>query len=73
MLDETEFAVSFAGGGAQSPGRERAKIRQLGAAVVRLWAETFKGTQIFDVVRAMGCALEMYAESLEKANDTAVG
>jgi len=71
MLDETEFAVSFAG--SQSPDHERAKIRQLGAAVVRLWAETFKGTQIFDIVKAMGSSLEIYADLLTKGNEGAVG
>lgn len=73
MLDETEFAVSFvheehAGMGLGVEG-ERRKIRQLGAAVVRLWAETFKGTQIFDIVKAMGMSLEIYAELLGKSGE----
>lgn len=77
MLDETEFAVSFSD--VPSPGNgpghhigmehERRKIRQLGAAVVRLWAETFKGTQIFDIVKAMGCSLEIYADLLGKSTE----
>ncbi len=66
MLDETEFAVPF--GALQSQAEERHKIRQLGSAVVRLWAETFKGTQIFDIVKAMGSSLEIYADLLEKDN-----
>lgn len=53
--------------------QERMKIRKLGAAVVRLWAETFKGTQIFDIVKAMGSSLEIYAELLEKVNEEMIG
>lgn len=74
MLDETEFAVSFVDedglqGGHMGIENERRKIRQLGAAVVRLWAETFKGTQIFDIVKAMGMSLEIYAELLGKSGE----
>jgi hypothetical protein len=71
MLDETEFAVPFNGqdGMASSEMNERAKIKQLGAAVVRLWAETFKGTHIFDIVKLIGTSLEMYAQLLEKGCD----
>lgn len=71
MLDETEFAISFSG--TQSPGQERQKIRKLSVAIVRLWAETFKGTQIFDIVKAMGSSLEIYANLLERSNDSAIG
>lgn len=63
MLDETEFAVNFS----DDSSSERTKIRQLGAAVVRLWAETFKGTHIFEIVKVIGSSLEMYAELLEKS------
>lgn len=78
MLDETEFAVpidpSLSGGNnhpASSNGtaNEGAKLRQLGAAVIRLWAETFKGSHIFDVVQVIGNGLEGYAEILEKPRD----
>ena len=75
MLDETEFAVSFQDEdgmpGHMAVENERRKIRQLGAAVVRLWAETFKGTQIFDIVKAMGQSLEIYAELLAKSAEAA--
>src|SRR5450432_1147265 len=66
MLDETEFAVSFA---AQDGMDEGAKIKRLGSAVVRLWAETFKGTHIFDIVKLIGSSLEIYAQLLEKGDD----
>lgn len=72
MLDETEFAVSFASEGAMAVD-ERTKIRQLGSAVVRLWAETFKGTHIFDIVKLIGSSLEIYAQLLEKGNDMSNG
>lgn len=33
---------------------------------MRLWAETFKGTHVFAIVRVVGSALEVYAEMLER-------
>ncbi|KAL1840888.1 hypothetical protein VTJ49DRAFT_7630 [Mycothermus thermophilus] len=65
MLDETEFAVpidpSLAGASTDST-----KLRQLACAVVRLWAETFKGTHIFEIVRVVAAGLEGYADLIEK-------
>jgi hypothetical protein len=72
MLDETEFAVSFANDNGMAVD-ERVKIKQLGSAVVRLWAETFKGTHIFDIVKLIGSSLEIYAQLLEKGNDMGNG
>jgi hypothetical protein len=72
MLDETEFAVSFASDNGMAVD-EQAKIKQLGSAVVRLWAETFKGTHIFDIVKLIGSSLEIYAQLLEKGNDMGNG
>jgi len=79
MLDETEFAVpidpSLSGPGPGHPSRvdmsssDGTKLRQLAAAVIRLWAETFKGTHIFDLVRVMALGLEGYADLLEKPGD----
>jgi hypothetical protein len=81
MLDETEFAVpidpSLGGGAAAAQrhggpggdGSDAARLRQLAAAVIRLWAETFKGTHIFELVRIMAIGLEGYAEMLEKPGD----
>lgn len=75
MLEETEFAVAPpstshppnpSSSADASPEAEGQRIRALGAAVVRLWAETFRGTQIFDIVRAMGRGLEVYGESVER-------
>lgn len=81
MLEETEYAAppsnpsstshpstssSSTTGADSSPEAEGQRIRALGAAVVRLWAETFRGTQIFDIVRAMGRGLEVYGESVER-------
>jgi hypothetical protein len=73
MLDETEYAVSFDPRDSETLEFQRIKIKQLSAAVVRLWAETFKGTHIFELVKVIGTSLEIYADLLEKANDTAVG
>lgn len=78
MLDETEFAVpvdpSLSGPGSATGQMEMAtsdsaKLRQLASAVVRLWAETFKGTHIFDMVKVMGASLDGYADLVEKPRD----
>ena len=79
MLDETEFAVpvdpSLSGPGPSGSGQmematnDSAKLRQLASAVVRLWAETFKGTHIFDMVKVMGLSLDGYADLVEKPRD----
>jgi len=45
---------------------DSAKLRQLASAVVRLWAETFKGTHIFDLVKVMGASLDGYADLVDK-------
>lgn len=81
LLDETEFAVpidpSLSGGGAASASTsstpsasasntDGAKMRQLATAVIHLWAETFKGSHIFEVISIMGQGLESYADILEK-------
>lgn len=75
MLDETEFAVPV---GSTLPGpngqreiipSDAVKLRQLASAVVRLWAETFKGTHIFDMVKTMGASLDGYASLMEKSPD----
>ncbi|UKZ76574.1 hypothetical protein TrVFT333_004281 [Trichoderma virens FT-333] len=77
MLDETEFAVpvdpSLSGANA-NPQMETAttdpmKLRQLASAVVRLWAETFKGTHIFDMIKTMGASLDGYADLVDKPRD----
>lgn len=73
MVDETELAVSFELEDGEEPVNEGARIKQLGAAVVRLWAETFKGTHIFEIVQVIGQSLEIYADLLETANDMASG
>jgi hypothetical protein len=79
MLDETEFAVpidpSLSGGNPGHPSgmdmavNDSTKLRQLAAAVIRLWAETFKGSHIFDIVKVIGNGLEGYADLLEKPRD----
>ncbi|KAB5566595.1 fungal-specific transcription factor domain-containing protein [Coniochaeta sp. 2T2.1] len=50
-------------------GTDAIKLRQLAAAVIRLWAETFKGTHIFEIIRIMGAGLEGYADMVEKPRD----
>ena len=78
MLDETEFAVpidpslsgpSSSSGQMEMATSDSAKLRQLAVAVVRLWAETFKGTHIFDIVKVMGVSLDGYADLIEKPRE----
>ncbi|KAK8034636.1 C2H2 transcription factor [Apiospora rasikravindrae] len=79
MLDETEFAVpidpSLSGSASGHPphvdytANDSTKLRQLAAAVTRLWAETFKGNHMFDIVKVIGNGLEGYADLLEKPRD----
>ncbi|POR31490.1 Transcriptional regulator ADR1 [Tolypocladium paradoxum] len=78
MLDETEFAVpidpslsgpSSSSGQMEMATSDSAKLRQLASAVVRLWAETFKGTHIFDLVKVMGASLDGYADLVEKPQE----
>lgn len=48
---------------------DSAKLRQLATAVVRLWAETFKGSHIFNIVKVMGSTLDGYADLIEKPRE----
>ncbi|KAK2590768.1 hypothetical protein QQS21_011538 [Conoideocrella luteorostrata] len=76
MLDETEFAVpvdpSLDGGPSSIQGQANlwsgngANLRQLASAVIRLWAETFKGVHIFEMVKVMGASLDGYADLVDK-------
>lgn len=77
MLDETEFAVPIDPSllGQSSSGQmemltsDAGKLRQLAGAVVRLWAETFKGVHIFEMVKVMGSSLDGYAELVDKRRE----
>lgn len=71
LLDETEFAVPFDATNMATDiaASDAMKLRQLAGAVVRLWAETFKGTHIFDMVKVMGGSLDIYADLAMKSSD----
>ncbi|KAH9988426.1 hypothetical protein F4779DRAFT_277214 [Xylariaceae sp. FL0662B] len=79
MLNETEFAVPIDPSLSGGPGHvisnvdiaanDSTKLRRLAVAVIRLWAETFKGSHIFDIVKVIGTGLEVYADLLEKPRD----
>ena len=61
ILNETDFAVAFDG---SIPAEE--SVKQLGTAVVRLWAETFSGSHhVFPLVRDIGAALVISVDLLE--------
>ena len=63
MLKETDFAVPTS---RDTTGKD---IRHLGIAVVRAWAETFKGGHAFQIVGIIGASLEMYADLLESSGE----
>lgn len=73
MLEETEFAIpsdtSYGGGNSDFGNNDSIKLRQMASAVVRLWAETFKGTHIFDMFKVMGASLDGYADLMMKPID----
>ncbi|KAF3761783.1 hypothetical protein M406DRAFT_281862 [Cryphonectria parasitica EP155] len=48
---------------------DSAKLRQLASAVLRIWAKTFKGDHIFELVKTMGLGLEVYSNILDKPRD----
>ena len=81
MLDETEFAVpvdpllfgsSSSAGTMGMGGSDATRLRQMASAVVRLWAETFKGVHIFDMVKVMGSSLDGYADLVSKPSGTSM-
>ncbi|KAL2131753.1 hypothetical protein VTI74DRAFT_4653 [Chaetomium olivicolor] len=52
-----------------SSAADSTKLRQLACAVIRLWAETFKGAHIFEIVKIIAAGLEGYADMMEKPRD----
>ncbi|KAL1862659.1 hypothetical protein Daus18300_008457 [Diaporthe australafricana] len=76
IVDETEYAVPIDPSlAAQQPSRmdgslnDSQKLRQLASAVLRIWAKTFKGEHIFELVKTMGHGLEIYSNILDKPRD----
>ncbi|SPO05025.1 related to regulatory protein amdA [Cephalotrichum gorgonifer] len=69
LLDETEFGVPLDVATVDGGPNDGLMLRQLSAAVVRLWAEAFKGSHIFEVVRVMGNSLDGYGDLVEKPGD----
>ncbi|GKT42138.1 uncharacterized protein ColSpa_02319 [Colletotrichum spaethianum] len=60
LVQETEFADSLDG------VRSHALlISGLAVSTTRLWAQTFKGSHVFDIVRLVGDGLAILAETLE--------
>lgn len=67
IVNETDFAIAFDGGDSVEES-----VRQLSIAVVRLWAETFKGSHhVFPLVPVMGAALDVYVNLLEEGRELA--
>ncbi|CAG9952001.1 unnamed protein product [Clonostachys rosea f. rosea IK726] len=61
LVRETELADSL-----DSTGNHASRIRRLAASVARLWAETFKGFQVFEIVYVVGQSLSIVAHTLEQ-------
>lgn len=51
--------------------KDSTKLRQLASAVLRIWAKTFKGDHIFELVKTMGHGLEVYSNILDRPKDQA--
>lgn len=82
IVDETEYAVpidpSLAAATAEplpplsrndASLKDSTKLRQLASAVLRIWAKTFKGDHIFELVKTMGHGLEVYSNLLDRPRD----
>lgn len=61
LIRETDWADTL-----ESKEADSYCIRRMAATVVRLWAETFQGVHIFEIVRVIGETLSIVAEILEK-------
>lgn len=61
LIRETDWADTL-----ESKETDSYCIRRMAATVVRLWAETFQGVHIFEIVRVIGETLSIVAETLEK-------
>jgi hypothetical protein len=61
LIRETDMADTL-----ESKEGDSYCIRRMAATVVRLWAETFQGVHIFELVRVIGETLSIVAELLEK-------
>lgn len=64
ILSETDLGSLI-----QQEDDEVKKIKRMAAAVVRLWAETFKGSHVYELMDAFGAALEIYADMLDEKVD----
>lgn len=61
LIEETHFE-EYLGGKDEYPAR----IRRAGIASLRLWAETCKGTQVYDIFHAVGETMSLAADALEE-------
>ncbi|KAL7754952.1 hypothetical protein ACKLNR_014709 [Fusarium oxysporum f. sp. zingiberi] len=61
LVRETEFSELL-----DSARDHASQIRRLAACVARLWAETFKGFQVFEIVYIVGQSLSVVADTLQK-------
>ncbi|KGO40564.1 Transcription factor, fungi [Penicillium expansum] len=61
LIRETDWADTL-----ESNEADSYCIRRMAATVVRLWAETFQGVHIFEIVRVIGETLSIVAEILER-------
>lgn len=60
LVQETHLATSF-----DQSQQDADRIRYLAVSTVRLWAETFKGSHVFEIVHVIGTSLTVIAEILD--------
>ena len=60
LIEETHLAESLG-----QPGSYPGRIRRLTVAALKLWADTCKGIQVFEIVHVVGATLSIVAEGLE--------
>lgn len=62
LLEETNCGRSLM---RHDGATDQTKINRLGAGVVKVWAEIFRGPQTWPIVDTIGSSLELYAQLLE--------
>ncbi|TAQ89621.1 hypothetical protein B7494_g2051 [Chlorociboria aeruginascens] len=64
IVDETDLAISFESKINEIQESRATKIRKLSVAIIRLWAQVFRGEHVFEIVGIMGASLEGFASLL---------
>lgn len=65
IVNETDMFIKPATGSEVDLALNTVNMRQLAVTVVRVWAQTFKGSTSWGIVDLMGLSLDVYADLLE--------